>query len=144
MFFALAGADSNDALEEIEREMAPILARERNAILLDDALFARIEALHAARAALALDAEAARVLDRYHTAFVRAGAGLAPEKKDALAAIGERLATLGAEFGQNVLADEKAFVMILEGRDDLVGLPESFLASAARAAAERGHPASTR
>ncbi len=140
VFFALASADSNDALEEIERELAPILARERNAVLLDDALFARIQALHAARERLGLDAEAARVLDRYHTAFVRAGAGLAPEKKERLAAIGERLATLGAEFGQNVLADEKAFVMILEGRDDLVGLPESFLASAARTAAERGHP----
>ena len=140
VFFHLAGADSNDALEQIEREMAPILARERDAILLDDALFARIDALHRGRAALALDAEAARVLDRHHTAFVRAGAGLAPEKKARLAAIGERLATLGAEFGQNVLADERAFAMILEGPDDLVGLPESFLASAARTAAERGAP----
>ena len=139
-FFVLAGADSNDALEEIERDIAPILARERDAILLNDALYARIEALHAARAALALDAEAARVLDRYRADFVRAGAGLAPEKKARLAAIGERLATLGAEFGQNVLADEKAFVLILDGPDDLAGLPESFLAAAARAAAERGHP----
>jgi peptidyl-dipeptidase Dcp len=140
VFFALIGADSNDALEEIERDIAPILARQRDAILLNDALFARIEALHGARAELALDAEAARVLDRYRTDFRRAGAGLAPEKKARLAAIGERLARLGAEFGQNVLADEKAFVMILEGSDDLVGLPESFLVSAARAAAERGAP----
>ncbi|MGD0640032.1 MAG: M3 family metallopeptidase, partial [Roseiarcus sp.] len=140
VFFTLASADSNDALEQIEREMAPILARERNAVFLNDALFARIEALHAARETLALEAEAARALDRHHTAFVRAGAGLAPQTKERLAAIGERLATLGAEFGQNVLADEKAFAMILEGPDDLVGLPESFLASAARTAAERGHP----
>ena len=140
VFFNLAGADSNDALEQIEREMAPILARERDAIFLNDALFRRIEALHGAQAALALDAEAARVLDRHHTAFLRAGAGLAPEKKARLAAIGERLATLGAQFGQNVLADEKAFVMILEGPDDLVGLPQSFLGAAARTAAERGYP----
>ena len=140
VFFALVGAESNDALEETERDIAPILARERDAILLNDALFARIEALHGTRAELALDAEAARVLDRYRTDFRRAGAGLAPEKKARLAAIGERLARLGAEFGQNVLADEKSFVMILEGPDDLVGLPQSFLAAAARAAAERGAP----
>ncbi|MGD1016063.1 MAG: M3 family metallopeptidase [Roseiarcus sp.] len=140
-FFALVGADGNDALEEIERDIAPILARERDAILLDDALYARIEALRGAEAGLALDAEAARVLDRWRTAFVRAGAGLAAEKKARLAAIGERLATLGAMFGQNVLADEKAFALILDGPDDCLGLPESFLAAAARAAAERGAPA---
>ncbi len=140
VFFNLAGADSNDALEQIERDIAPILARERSAMFLNDALFQRIEALHAAQAGLALDAEAARALDRYRTAFVRAGAGLAPEKKARLAAIGERLATLGAEFGQNVLADEKAFAMILDGPDDLQGLPKSFLAAAARTAAERGFP----
>ena len=140
VFFNLVGADSNDALEQIEREIAPILARERSAVLLNDALFQRIEALLRAQAGLALDAEAARVLDRYRTMFVRAGAGLAPDKKARLAAIGERLATLGAEFGQNVLADERAFAMILDSADDLVGLPESFLAAAARTAAERGHP----
>ncbi len=140
VFFALASADSSDALEEIEREIAPILARERNAILLNDALFQKVGALHGAQAALALDAEAARALDRCHTSFVRAGAGIAPEKKARLAAIGERLATLGAAFGQNVLADEKAFAMILDRSDDLVGLPESFLAAAARAAVERGYP----
>ena len=139
-FFALAGADSNDALEEIERDIAPILARERDAILLDDALYARVEALRGAEESLALDAEAARVLDRWRTAFVRAGAGLAPKKKARLAAIGERLATLGAAFGQNVLADEKTFALILDGPDDGLGLPESFLAAAARAATERGFP----
>jgi peptidyl-dipeptidase Dcp len=140
VFFNLAGADSNDALEQIERDIAPILARERSAIFLNDALFQRIEALHGGKAALALDAEGARALDRYRTAFLRAGAALAPDKKARLAAIGERLATLGAQFGQNVLADEKAFAMILDGPDDLQGLPGSFLAAAARTAAERGHP----
>ena len=140
VFFNLAGADSNDALEEIEREIAPILARERSAVFLNDALFQRIEALHEGQRELALDAEAARALDRYRTAFLRAGAGLAPDKKARLAAIGERLATLGAEFGQNVLADEKEFILILDDPDDLVGLPKSFLAAAARTAAERGAP----
>ena len=139
-FFNLVGSDSNDALQKIERDMAPILSRERSAMLLNAALFARIETLHEARTALPLDAEAARTLDRYRTAFLRAGAGLAEEKKARLAEIGERLATLGAAFGQNVLADEKAFVLILEKPEDLAGLPESFLAAAAQTASERGRP----
>jgi peptidyl-dipeptidase Dcp len=139
VFFNLVGANSDDALEAIERDMAPILARERSAILLNDELFQRIETLHDRRETLGLDGQAARALDRYRTAFVRAGAGLAPEKKARLAAIGERLAALGAEFGQNVLADEKAFAMVLDGPDDLAGLPESFLAASAQAASERGH-----
>ena len=62
---------------------------------------------------------------------MRAGAGLAPEKKARLAAIGERLASLGAAFGQNVLADEKAFALVLERPEDLAGLPEGVVAAAA-------------
>ena len=138
-FFHLASADANDELERIERDIAPILSRERDALLLDDALFARVEALYRARDTLGLDAEAARTLLRWRTAFVRAGAGLAPEKKARLAAIGERLASLGAAFGQNVLADEKAFALILNGPEDLAGLPEGVVAAAAATAAARGH-----
>jgi peptidyl-dipeptidase Dcp len=138
-FFHLASADANDELERIEREIAPVLSREHNALLLDDALFARVEALYRGRDGLGLDAEAARTLLRWRTAFVRAGAGLAPGKKARLAAIGERLASLGAAFGQNVLADEKTFALILNGPEDLAGLPDSLVAAAGAAAAARGH-----
>jgi peptidyl-dipeptidase Dcp len=139
-FFHLASAETSDQIEGIERDMAPVLSRERSAILLDDALFARVEALHLARERLGLDAEAARTLERWRVAFARAGAGLDAGKKARLAAISERLASLGALFGQNVLADEKAFALVLDGPDDLAGLPESFVAAAAQAAAARGLP----
>jgi peptidyl-dipeptidase Dcp len=139
-FFHLASAETSDEIERVERDIAPVLSRERNAILLDGALFARVEALYQARDRLGLDAEAARTLERWRVAFTRAGAGLAPDKKARLAAIGERLASLGALFGQNVLADEKAFALVLDGPDDLAGLPESFVSAAAQAAAARGLP----
>ena len=77
------------------------------------------------------------MLDRYHLNFTRAGAGLRPEAKARLIAIDERLATLATHFGQNVLKDEKAWLMLM-GEDDLDGLPDFFIASAARTAAERG------
>ena len=139
VFFNLAGAASNDEIQAIEREMAPILARHRNDIYLNEALFRRIEALEAEKDGLGLSAEQARVLERYHLNFTRAGAGAPPDAKARLAAIGERLATLVAEFGQNVLADEKAWLLLLD-EEDLEGLPDFYRASAARIAAERGHP----
>ena len=106
----------------------------RSETYLNDALFARIEALNTEADKLGLSAEQARVLARYHLNFTRAGAGLPSETKTRLAAISERLATLGAEFGQNVLADEKAWLVLLD-EDDLDGLPDFFVASAARIAA---------
>ena len=139
VFFVLAGADTGDAIEAIERDVSPLLARHSNALYLNRALYGRIADLYARRDALGLSAEQARVLDRYHTRFVRAGAALDQTQQDRLAAINERLASLGTQFGQNVLADEKSYAMIL-AESDLAGLPD-FARDAARAAAEeRGHP----
>src|SRR4029079_16653372 len=87
VFHALAGAHTNDALLAVEREMSPKLAAHWNNIRLNDGLFARIDALWQRRESLGLDAEQARVLERYHTNFRRAGAGLAPHKKHRLAEI---------------------------------------------------------
>jgi peptidyl-dipeptidase Dcp len=139
LFSVLTGADTGDALEAVERDVSPLLARHSNAMYLDRALFARIADLYQRRATLGLNAEQMRVLDRYHTRFVRAGAALDKPAQDRLAAINERLATLGTQFGQNVLADEKAYALILD-EADLDGLPD-FARDAARAAAEeRDHP----
>ena len=116
-----------------------MLSRHRSDTYLNDALFHRVDALKASEATLGLSPEQARALERYHLDFVRAGAGLPPEAKARLAAIGERLATLAAEFGQNVLADEKAWTLWLD-KGDLDGLPDFVVASAARLAAEREKP----
>ena len=138
VFFGLAGADTNDELQAIERDVAPLFSRHSDEIFLDGALFARVEALWARRDTLGLNAEQARVLERYHTIFQRAGAGLDAAGKARLAAINERLATLGTQFGQNVLADEKGWTMVLEGEADLAGLPGWARSAAAAAASERG------
>jgi peptidyl-dipeptidase Dcp len=137
LFFVLAGAHTGEALQAVEREVSPLLARHDNEIYLNEALFRRIDDLHRRRDGLGLTAEQVRVLDRYHTHFVRAGAALPAGKKRRLAEIGERLASLGTAFGQNVLADEKAFALVLE-QGDLAGLPDFVLAAARAAAEERG------
>src|SRR5579871_4018334 len=138
VFHALTGAHTNDALMAIEREMSPLLAGHRNRIHLNDGLYARIKALWDQRASLRLSPEEARVLERYNTFFRRAGAGLPAAAKSRVAAIEERLAKLGTTFSQNVLADEQAYVLFLDGEKDLEGLSEGARAAAGVAAAERG------
>jgi peptidyl-dipeptidase Dcp len=138
VFYNLAGAHTNDALQAIEREIAPIMARHRNEIFLNEKLFRRIAEVYEQREDIGLMPEEARVLDRHHTRFVRNGANLAPDKKKRLAEIDERLATLGTQFSQNVLADEKSYALALEGEADLAGLPDFLINAAAEAARERG------
>lgn len=140
VFFNLAAADTNEELQSLEREIAPRLARHHSEIYLNEALFQRIAALYGCRSELGLDPEQMRVLDRYHTAFIRNGGGLPEATKARLAEISERLAKLGTKFGQNVLADEKDYMLVLTAQDDLAGLPASLLSAAAQAAADRGLP----
>src|SRR5208282_2673341 len=113
VFDLLVGAHSNDALLQIEREVAPQIARHWNKIHTNAALFGRIDALIRQADTLGLDAEQERVLERYHVTFRRAGASLEGAAKQRLAAIIERLAALGTAFSQNVLADEQAFTLSL-------------------------------
>lgn len=138
VFFNLAGSHTNDALQAIEREMAPVLAKHRNSIFMNEALYRRVAALYDKRESLGLSPEQMRVLDRYHTIFVRAGAKLGSEDKKRLAAITERLASLGTQFSQNVLADEKSYQLVLDSEADLEGLPSFLREAAAQAAEERG------
>ncbi len=107
-----------------------------NTISLNTPLFRRIEQVWSDRDTL--NAEQKRVVERYHTNFVRSGAGLDEAGKKRLSAITERLAEIGTAFGQNVLADESEFKLVLEGAADLAGLPDSLIAAAAEAANERG------
>ena len=140
VFFNLAGTDTNEEIQAIERALAPRFARHSMRVYQDATLFARVDALHAKRGRLRLSEEQRRVLERYHRAFVKSGAGLEPRAKKRMAAIAARLSVLATRFSQNLLADEQAFVLVLEGEADLAGLPRSVRAAAARTAAERGHP----
>jgi peptidyl-dipeptidase Dcp len=138
VFYALSGAHTNDAILAIEREIAPLSAKHWDKIRMDEALFRRIDTLHRARDRLALSAEQKRVLERHHVKFTRAGAALDPAAKQRLAAINERLAVLDTAFSQNVLADEQSYALVLDGEQDLAGLPDFVRAAAREAADERG------
>ena len=135
-FFTLAGACSDDAIREIERDIAPRLANHGSAVWMDARLAARVEAVDGE----GLDGERARVLHLYRERFRRAGAALSPEDRARMAAIMERLSRLQTQFAQNVLADERDWVMELSP-EDCADLPEDLVAAARAAGAERGREA---
>jgi peptidyl-dipeptidase Dcp len=138
VFFNLTSADTNDALQAIERDLAPKLAAHGAAIYTNARLFQRIDALEKDKDRL--DEEARRLLQRTRLAFIRAGAQLEPEAKARMNAIVERLATLGTQFAQNVLADEAAWTLELATADDRAGLPDFVIQAALQAGEERGRP----
>jgi len=136
VFFNLSGSHTNPDLQAVERAITPRLARHGSAIYLNPELWARISAVDADMENLG--PEERRVLDRYRTRFRRSGADLAPEAKTRMAEIAGRMAELGTRFSQNLLADEGAFALPLDGADDLAGLPDFLRDAAAAAAQERG------
>jgi peptidyl-dipeptidase Dcp len=138
VFHNLCSSETSPALQQVQREMAEPMAAHFNAVYMHAGLFARIDALHAQRAQLALTPEQRRLLEQTHRDFVRAGARLAPAAQSRYAALIERLAALTTQFGQNVLADENAYRLVLANEADLAGLPDFVRAAAQQAAADRG------
>lgn len=134
VFFTVAGADSNPEREALQREFSPKLSAHFSEISGNKALFARVAALWDQRNGLTLTDEQARVLMLTHRGFVRSGAALTGAEETRMKEIKSRLAVLGTEFTQNLLADERDWFMPLAD-DDLAGLPE-FVVDAAKAAGE--------
>ncbi|WP_439618032.1 M3 family metallopeptidase [Shinella sp.] len=139
LFWSRAGANTNDVIQALEREIAPKMSRHYSKIGTNAALFQRIDALWEGREALGLSLEQTRVLERHWKGFVKSGAKLEKPEQERLSSINETLAGLGAKFGQNVLADEKDWVLYLDEGDALDGLPDFLKDAMAAAARERGH-----
>jgi len=137
VFYNLAGAESTPAREALQREFAPKLSAYASEITNNAALFARIDAVWQSRETLGLSDEQMRVLFLTHRSFSRAGAALEGYARDRLTEVKSRLAVLGTQFSQNLLADERAWVLPL-GEADLEGLPDFVVASAREAGREKG------
>jgi peptidyl-dipeptidase Dcp len=138
VFFSLVGVDVNDARNTLRSEYAPRFAAHMDAIQLDSQLFARIQALHDQRDALDLDAEARRLIERYYSDFVRAGARLSGDEKERLRGMNAELATLESQFSQNVLDEVNASALVVDDVDQLDGLSPAQIAAAAAEGESRG------
>jgi peptidyl-dipeptidase Dcp len=142
VFYNMTSAVSNDRIREIEREYAPLAAAHHDALRLDPALFARVDAVHAARHDAGLDEESVRLVERYHLDFVLAGAGLDEAGRDRLRELNQRLAEQSTTFDQNLQAATAAAGVVVDDAADLDGLSAAEVAAAAGAAAERGREGS--
>lgn len=137
-FYSLTASATDAELQAVQREMAAPVAAHFSAVYTDTALFARVDALHAARETLGLGAEQRRLLERVHLDFVRAGARLAPAARERYGQLMQQLAQLTTRFAQNVLHDESHWQLPLATEADLLGLPPFVRSAARQAAAERG------
>lgn len=137
VFFALSGAHTNDQIQALQQQIAPQLAAHDDAIVLNADLFARIQALFADRAELGLTPEAVRLIEQYHTDFVRAGAALSSEEKSRLKVINGELASLQTKFSQNVLNEVNAMALVVDSREELTGLDAALIDAAAKEAVSR-------
>ena len=138
VFSNLNQCNTDDEMQKIDTEMSTKLSAHEDAITLNPALFARVDALYKQRATLKLDPESLQLLDRYHTQFVRAGAGLPDAAKAQLRKLNEQLAALTTQFKQNVLKATKDHALVIDSADELKGLSSEQIGAAANAAAARG------
>ena len=137
-FFNLSSADTNEALDQIQAEVAPRLAAHTDQILLNGRLFERVRSLYEARDTLGLDAESLRLVERHYVDFVRAGALLSEAEQERMQEINGEMAALQPSFTQNVLEGVNAAAIVVDDREQLSGLSEGEVAAAAAAANSRG------
>ena len=137
-FFNLNSAETNEDIQTIARELSPKLTLFNNETLLNEALFLRIKTVWENRKQEQLDAESARLLKETYEGFVRNGALLEGEKRESLKSISEKLSKLSLSFGENVLKETQAFELHVADAEELAGLPEATIASAASLAEEKG------
>jgi peptidyl-dipeptidase Dcp len=142
VFHNMTSALGNDRIREIEREISPLAAAHADALRLDPALFARVDAVHAGRSDAGLDDEQVRLVERYHLDFVLAGAGLDDADRGQLRELNQRLAELSTTFDQNLQLATEAAAVVVGDATELDGLSGAEIAAAAGAAAERGREGS--
>jgi len=137
-FFNVKEANTNDSMDVIAAEVAPLLSQHQDAILMNDALFARVKAVYDKLETLGLNPEQNRLVSELYKQFVRGGANLPAEKKEELKKINEELSVLDIQFDKNMLNETNNFKLVIEDKADLSGLPESVLAAAAEEAKSAG------
>lgn len=132
------GSNNNDSITAIANEITPLLTAHNDAINLNDKLFERIKTVYNNKEQENLNTEQAVVLDKYYKKFIRNGANLSPEDKEKYKKINSELSMLSLKFGDNLLKETNNYKLVIENENELAGLPESVIATAASAAKTAG------
>lgn len=138
VFFGQNSCNTNDDMQALSREMSPLLSKHRDDINLNPKLFARVKAVYDAKDNLSLDKEQAKLLEETYKGFTRGGANLSQADQGKLRDLNSRIAMLQVAFGQNMLKETNAFKLVIDKKEDLAGLGDAQVASAAKAASAAG------
>lgn len=138
VFYNKSSADSNDFTNELEEQIAPMMAAHEDAIKLDSQLYWRIKTIYDQLNDLGLNAEQRYLVERYYTEMTLAGAGLSDEQKEQLKEFNRELSVLTTKFEKNLLADTNDLAVVIDDVADLDGLGAGEISAAAEAAKERG------
>lgn len=138
IFGGLRGAHTNPRLQELAREITPMLTAHFNEVRFNQQLFERIKAVYEQRESFGLDREQMRLTEKIYDDFARNGAALPEDQREELKALNQQLSMLSLKLGENLLAENNAFKLILESEEELAGLPENVIAAAAEEARKAG------
>lgn len=130
-------ANTNDSIQALAQEIAPLLSKHSDDISLNPKLFERIKTIYDQRADLKLNAEQLKLVELTYLDFVRGGALLNAEDQKRFREINERMSVLELQFGDNIMADNNAFSLVIENKEDLAGLPQSVIDAAVVTAKEK-------
>ena len=143
VFSNLASSNTNPQLQELQRELSPMLSAHYDKISLNEELFKRVEAVWQEKDAIELTSEQRKLLNDTRKQFVRSGALMNEEEKKQITEINSKISGLSTSFGQNLLAETNGFELILE-KSDLDGLSEGTIAAASDAASQKMEKAETK
>ncbi|ALX67129.1 M3 family metallopeptidase [Microbacterium sp. XT11] len=137
-FYTVSSADATPEIQAVDEQLAPLMAAHRDAVMLDSALYWRVQQVYDQRDALGLTAEQRYLVERHHREMTHAGAALDDAAKAHLTLLNQQLSALSNTFERNLLADTNDLAVVFTSADELDGLGTGELSAAARAAADRG------
>tara|TARA_B110000858_G_scaffold49124_1_gene56670 strand:+ start:44926 stop:46986 length:2061 start_codon:yes stop_codon:yes gene_type:complete len=140
VFFSMSAAHTNESIRELEQALAPQLAAHSDKILLNPALFERINVLQERREQLQLDAQSLRLLEQYHVDYVRAGAALTPQQQEQMRELNSEIAVLETQYSQNILSEVNDLAIVVDTREELMGMSEALITAAQSEAESRDKP----
>ncbi len=138
VFYGQNSACTSDEMQAVSREISPLMSQHSDDITMNAALFKRVKYVYDHQSEEKLDKEQKKLLEETYKSFVRSGANLSADKQEQLRKLNQEISMLQLNFGQNMLAETNAFQLVIDNKDDLAGLPQNLIASAAEVAKERG------
>jgi peptidyl-dipeptidase Dcp len=139
IFSAIKSANTSPRLQEIAKEISPLESGRKDDILLNAKLFQRVKAVYDQKDQLDLSEEQGMAVEKHYKLFARGGANLSPEKQARMRQINKELSLLEINFGDNILAENNRFELVIDKEEDLAGLPGTVIDTAAETAVKRGH-----